>query len=120
MAIVKFRLDPDNPPRMPDEYYARLDAMTDEEITRNALADPDNPPLTEEELAHLATVQRIRRVRAATGLSQAKFAARYHINPARLRDWEQGRFLPDSVALAYLRVIEHEREAVERALRQAG
>ena len=30
---------------------ARLDAMTDDEIDAAAEADPDNPPLTDEELA---------------------------------------------------------------------
>lgn len=33
--------------------WARLDAMTEEEIEANALADEDNPPLTEEELARM-------------------------------------------------------------------
>jgi hypothetical protein len=33
--------------------WARLEAMTEEEIEANALADPDNPPLTEEELARM-------------------------------------------------------------------
>jgi hypothetical protein len=33
--------------------WARLDAMTDEEIEANALSDPDNPPLTEEQLDEL-------------------------------------------------------------------
>lgn len=31
--------------------WARIDAMTEEEIEANALSDPDNPPWTEEELA---------------------------------------------------------------------
>jgi uncharacterized protein (DUF4415 family) len=31
--------------------WARLRAMTEEEIDRNALDDPDNPPWTDEELA---------------------------------------------------------------------
>jgi uncharacterized protein (DUF4415 family) len=30
--------------------WARLDAMTEEEIEANALSDPDNPPWTDEEL----------------------------------------------------------------------
>lgn len=33
--------------------WARLEAMTDEEIEANALADPDNPPITAEELAKM-------------------------------------------------------------------
>ena len=33
--------------------WARIEAMTEEEIEANALADPDNPPLTAEELARM-------------------------------------------------------------------
>ena len=36
--------------------WARVDAMTDEEVEANALSDPDNPPWTEEELQHLKPV----------------------------------------------------------------
>lgn len=31
--------------------WARVDAMTDEALTKAALEDPDNPPLTEENFA---------------------------------------------------------------------
>src|SRR4051794_20695474 len=43
--VVRFVLDPANPPRLTPERQARLEAMTDEELTQNALDDPDNPPL---------------------------------------------------------------------------
>jgi hypothetical protein len=33
---------------------ARLDAMTDDDINAAAVADPDNPPMTQEELARVA------------------------------------------------------------------
>ena len=59
---------------------------------------------------------RVRWVRKATGLPQEAFAARYRIPLGTLRDWEQGRREPDAAALAYLRVIEREPEAVARAL----
>lgn len=36
--------------------WARLDAMTEEEIERNAVEDPDNPPWTEEEWANAQVV----------------------------------------------------------------
>jgi uncharacterized protein (DUF4415 family) len=36
--------------------WARLDAMTEEEIERNAAEDPDNPPWTEEEWARARVV----------------------------------------------------------------
>ena len=31
--------------------WARIDAFTDEQLTQNALDDPDNPPLTDDDLA---------------------------------------------------------------------
>lgn len=116
MPTVRFRLDPKNPPRLTQEDLARLDAMTPEEIERNALADPDNPPFTQEELERLAIAAPIQRARRRLGLTQAEFAARFHIGLARLRDWEQGRYKPDSAALAYLKVIAKEPDAVLRAL----
>ena len=116
MTVVRARLDPKKPPRLSEETKARLDALTDEEITAAALSDPDNPPLTEDELDRLAKARAVQRARASTGLSQSAFAERFHINPARLKDWEQGRSTPDSAALAYLRVIERAQKTVERAL----
>jgi putative transcriptional regulator len=112
----RFTLDPNNPPTMSREARARLDAMTDEEITAAAESDPDNPPLTDEELARIRMARRVRSVRARTGLSQREFAEAYRINVGRLRDLEQGRTQPDSAMLAYLAVIAREPEAVERAL----
>lgn len=105
MAIVRFTLDPNNPPKLTEEERARLDAMTDEEITAAAESDPDNPPLTEAEFEIFDDVNFIRSVREKTGLSQAKFAEAYQINPARLRDLEQGRTRPDSAMRAYLTII---------------
>ena len=116
MATVKAHLDLENPPRLSKRTRARLDQLTDEQLTANALADPDNPPLTEDELARVAAARAVQRARAATGLSQNAFAKRFRINPARLKDWEQGRTPPDSASLAYLRVIEREQKVVERAL----
>jgi len=114
--VVTARLDRKNLPRMSAATKARLDRMTDAELTANALADPDNPPLTEKELERVAAARAVQRARAATGLSQSAFAARFRINAARLKDWEQGRTMPDSAALAYLRVIEREQKVVERVL----
>jgi uncharacterized protein (DUF4415 family)/uncharacterized DUF497 family protein len=33
--------------------WARVDAFTDEQLTQNALDDPDNPPLTDDDLARM-------------------------------------------------------------------
>lgn len=45
--------------------HARLDAMTEDEITANALTDPDNPPLTEEQLVDLERLATEARARLA-------------------------------------------------------
>ena len=118
MAIIRKTLEElrSNPPRLNAAERARLDAMTQEAIECKALADRDNPPASEEELARAVVARAVRRARQRTGLSQAKFAERFQIKLARLKDWEQGRFMPDTVALAYLKVIETDPEAVTRAL----
>jgi putative transcriptional regulator len=114
--MARLTIDLDALPPLDADALARLDAMSDADITAAALSDPDNPPLTEDELARVAAARRIQAIRAGTGLSQAQFAARYHINLGRLRDLEQGRTRPDSAIMAYLTVIEREPEAVKRAL----
>lgn len=118
MAIVRYKRG-EVPPRMTPEDWARVDAMTPEEIEQNALDDPDNPPSTDEELLRGLTGRFVRQTREAIGLSQEKFAAKFQINLARLRDWEQGRHLPDSVAMAYLKVIAKNAKVVEEALEPA-
>ena len=96
--------------------WARIDAMTDEDIERAIAADPDAaPPMSDVEI----TAARVRWVRKTTGLSQEQFSARYRVPVGTLRDWEQARREPDAAALAYLRVIEREPEAVARALAPA-
>ncbi|WP_306119015.1 MULTISPECIES: helix-turn-helix domain-containing protein [unclassified Roseitalea] len=55
-------------------------------------------------------------LRRRLGLTQAGFAARYGLNVATVRDWEQNRRQPDQPARVLLKVIENDPEAVERAL----
>ena len=112
MAIVRYTPDPDHPFQLTPEQRARLDAMTDEELTANALSDPDNPPLTDEELDRGLAGRSVRIAREKTGLSQPAFAKAFRINLARVRDLEQGRHQPDSALLAYLGLIEQDPEWV--------
>ena len=114
--MARYKLDPDNPPRLTALEQARLASLSDAAITEAARQDEDNPPLSAAELACIGTARRVRAVRAQTGLSQPRFAETYRINLARLRDLEQGRSQADSAMLAYLAVIEREPDAVERAL----
>jgi putative transcriptional regulator len=96
--------------------WSRLDAMTEAEKHAAALSDPDNRPLTEEDMKRMKRTPRAKIVRRALGLSQEEFAARYHIPIGTLRDWEQGRVEPDQAARAYLTVIARDPEAVRKAL----
>jgi putative transcriptional regulator len=86
--------------------------MTEEEIHQNALADPDNPPLSEDQLSRMRRVPNPREIREHLGLSQRDFAKQFEIALGTIRDWEQGARRPDSTARAYLRVIQHNPEAV--------
>ena len=65
---------------------------------------------------HIPAEYDIKSIRKKLGLTQAAFAGRFGFNLASLRDWEQGRFVPDAATRAYLKVIAREPEAVARAL----
>jgi putative transcriptional regulator len=58
----------------------------------------------------------VRKIRAVTGLSQAKFAELLSIEVATLRNWEQGRREPTGPARALLRAIRNDPYAVIKAL----
>ena len=59
----------------------------------------------------------VKAVRAALGQTQEGFAAMIGVSVATLRNWEQGRRMPEGPALALLRVAAAEPRAVARALR---
>jgi putative transcriptional regulator len=59
-------------------------------------------------------------IRRDLKLSQGKFAARFGLSAATIRDWEQGRRIPDRIARNLLLVIRHSPETVERALLTEG
>lgn len=108
----------ERPKREPTDW-SRFDAMTAEERSRAAAADPDARPLTEADLDRMKRTPQVKVVRRALGLTQEDFAARYHIPIGTLRDWEQGRVEPDQAARAYITVIAREPETVRAALEQS-
>jgi len=91
--------------------------MTEAQRHQAALADPDAQPLTEADLVRMKRTPQVKIIRRALGLSQEDFAARYQIPIGTLRDWEQGRAMPDQAARAYLTVIARAPEAVRKALK---
>ena len=118
MAIVTYVPDPNRPYRMSDEERARLDALTDEEITAAAESDPDNPPLTAEEFQRIHAIQDARAARARTGLSWTDFAHAYGIEPAQLEHLEQGRLPFDPILGKLLALIADDPERAARLLRR--
>lgn len=51
-------------------------------------------------------VARVKLLRTRLRLSQEQFAARYGIPLATLRDWEEGRAVPDQAVESYIAAIE--------------
>jgi putative transcriptional regulator len=90
--------------------------MTEIEKHAAAVSDPDNPPLTEEDMRRMKQTPRAKIIRRSLGLTQEEFATRYHIPVGMLRGWEEGRAEPDEIARAFLMVITREPEMVRRAL----
>jgi putative transcriptional regulator len=95
--------------------WDRVNGMTEDAIAADIARDPDAMPFTDADGMAL----RVQMIRKGLGLSQAQFAAQFHIPLATLKDWEQGRRQPEAAAWAYLQVIEGEPAAVRRALKAA-
>ena len=68
---------------------------------------------------HIPPAIDTRAIRETLKLTQKAFAARYHIPVATLRDWEQGRRVPDAPARALIAAIREEPDAVRRALKRS-
>ena len=96
--------------------WAKVDALTDEEVIARALTDPDNPPSTPDQLGRARRVSLAKFTRFKLGLSQEDFARRFGIPIGTLRDWEQHRSKPDQAAESYLKVIAKNPKAVMKAL----
>lgn len=62
------------------------------------------------------TAVKVKAIRAATGLSQSRFAKLISVNVDTLKNWEQGRREPTGPARALLRAIERDPQHVIPAL----
>ncbi len=81
---------------------AKLTATTEDDIRRQMIEDgedPDAPVTGFREIVPVATI------RARLGLSQDKFAKALRIPLATLRNWEQGRTMPDPAAQSLLALV---------------
>jgi DNA-binding transcriptional regulator YiaG len=74
------------------------------------MADPDNPPLTDKQLARFRRPALSMKVRLKLRMGRETFSAAYGIPVETLRAWERHQLEPTEVELAYLRLIEREPE----------
>jgi len=114
-AITRVTLDSANPPRGRTDWR-RVDALSDEEIERAARSDPDAPPLSDEDLEKFQRVVDVKALRRRLGMSQERFARSFHLSIGTVRDWEQGRSLPDRPARVLLKLIERNPDLVLETL----
>ena len=113
--LIRYRPGRDPKPESRTDWK-RLNSMSDDEIERAALNDPDAQLLSDEKLARGFRPKALTALRKRLGLSQADFARQFALNLRTLQDWEQGRRKPEDIARTYLRVIERNPDAVKAAL----
>src|SRR5262245_63667206 len=111
-GITRVTVKPGDLPPEGETDWARLEAMTDEEVIAAALSDPDAQPLTEEQLAKMRRVSRVKVLRQRLGMTRAQFAEAFRLPIETVRDWEQHRSTPDAPALALLLAIERDPEVM--------
>lgn len=96
--------------------WARVDAMSEQELTAAALSDPDAQPADSEQLKRMRRVSRVKLLRERLEMTQVEFAESFSIPVGTLRDWEQHRSTPDAPARALLRAIERDPQTMKRLL----
>jgi len=112
--------NPGDPPIETDTDWEYVNSLTDEQITAAVAGDPDAAPINFQERPGIAFRPNVARIRGKLGMTQEAFAAAYGIPIGTLRDWEQGRKIPDATARAYLRVIERDPKAIAKLLGTAA
>ena len=88
--------------------WAHVRKISDADVRKAALADPDAQPLTKKQLSKMRRVSRVKALRERMGLTQREFAEAFHLPLTTLRDWEQRRSTPDAPARALLLAIERD------------
>jgi putative transcriptional regulator len=92
--------------------WSRIDAMTDEDITRQIAINPDAAP-------DMAPEIDVRAIRRTAGMTQAQFADAFEFSIRTVQEWERGAKKPSGPARTLLRAIKGDPEAIRRALAAA-
>ncbi len=96
---------------------AKIEATTEVELARQMIEDGEDPDAG---IGRFAEDLQPARIRSRLGMSQTEFATALTIPVATLRNWEQGRVLPDPAARALLRIVALEPEFALAALDRNG
>lgn len=108
--------------------WARIDAMTDEDIARAVAEDPDAAPLPSPKMRlmwrmrspRVPTKYKVRLLRRVLKMTRAEFGEAFGIPERTLQHCEQGTREPDEASLSYLAVIAEMPERVRKVHRGAA
>ena len=93
--------------------WAKLDAMTDEEIEAAALSDPDAQPLTPEQLARAKRGPHPRIIRAKLGLTQEEAGRIIGGGRRAFQKYESGTTPPSEAAVGLIEILDRHPEELE-------
>ena len=101
--------------------WGRVKSMTEKEIIAAARSDPDAQPLTAVQLKKFKRVypskeSNVKGIRSKLRLTQEEFASYFGVSVRTIQEWEQHRRTPTAIARNFLKVIECEPKAVQKAL----
>lgn len=102
--------------------WKKVKNMTEREIISAANSDLDAKPLTAAQLKKFKRVEpskkevNVKMIRGKLHLSQQQFADYFGVSIRTIQEWEQYRRKPTATARNFLRVIELQPKAVQKAL----
>ena len=92
---------------------AKIDATSEADIRRHMIEDGQD---SESNLSGFTPIVPPQVLRKHLGMTQAEFARALRIPLATLRNWEQGRVLPDPAARSLLTIVARNPKAALKAL----
>ncbi len=92
---------------------AKIDATLEADIRRQMIEDGQDP---DRNLSDFTPVVPPQVLRKHLGMTQAEFARALRIPLSTLRNWEQGRVLPDPAARSLLTIVARNPKAALKAL----
>jgi putative transcriptional regulator len=96
----------------PEVNRAKMEATSEADIRRHMREDEQD----DSDLTGFASVVPPQLLRKRLGMTQAEFAKALRIPKATLRNWEQGRVIPDPAARSLLTIVANNPKAALEAL----